>query len=175
MKKVLTISLLVLVMLTFATTLTKAATTEADVQAKALEILSKVDTGTDYTATVERIFNEYDFSEEQLSNVMSKANEIESIIEANGSDPRTYSSSVKNTLISLAQAVAEDLGMKLTIDTKNNVATLTKDGVTIVALNLETGKIKQTGSDNLVFAVLAGVAVIAVVATVVVKKVKANA
>ena len=66
MKKVLIISLLLVLMLTFSTTLVRAATTEADLQRKALEILSKVKTETDYTATVERVFRQYDFTEEQL-------------------------------------------------------------------------------------------------------------
>ena len=175
MKKVLTISLLLVLMLTFATTLVKAATTKADLQAKALEILSKVKTETDYTATVERVFKEYDFTEEQLSSAMQEANSIEAVVEANGSDPKAYTSSVKNSLVSMAQSAAQDLGMQLVVDSKNNVATLTKDGKTVAAVDTESGKIKQTGSDNLLFVVLSGVAVIAVAATVVVKKVTANA
>ncbi len=175
MKKVLTISLLLLLILTLTTTLVKAATTEAELQRKALELLSKVKTETDYTAAVERFFNEYDFTEEQLSSATAKVEEAEAIIEANGEDPRTYSGDVKDTLVGMAQEAATDLGMKLSVDYNNKVATLTKNGKTVVAVDTETGKIKQTGSDNLLFVVLSGVAVIAVAATVVVKKVTANA
>ncbi len=175
MKKVLIISLLLVLMLTFSTTLVRAATTEADLQRKALEILSKVKTETDYTATVERVFRQYDFTEEQLSSAMSEANKIEAVVETNGSDPKAYSSSVKNSLVSIAQTAAQDLGMQLTVDSKNHVATLTKEGSTVAAVDTETGKIKQTGSDNLMFVVLAGVVVIATITTVVVKKVTADA
>ena len=176
MKKVLTISLLLVLVLTCATTVVRAATTtEADLQKKVLEILSKVKTEVDYTATVERVFKEYDFTEEQLGNAMEKLDEIEATVVTYGEDPKAYKEGVREYLVELAQATASDLGMKLTVDSKNNVATLTRNGSVVVALDTETGKIKQTGSDNLVFVVLAGVAVIAVVTTAVVKKARANA
>lgn len=174
MKKVLTIFFLLIVMLTLVTTVSTAAT-EADLQAKALEILSKVKTEVDYTAAVERFFREYNFTEEQLSSAMQEAENIEGIVIANGENPMNYPASVKENLVSVAQTAANDLGMKLIVDTKNHVATLTKEGTTVVAVDTETGKIKQTGSDNLLFVVLSGVAIIAVATTAVVKKVTADA
>lgn len=175
MKKVLTVSLLVVLVLTLATTLVKAATTQADLEKKVLEVLDKVAGGDQYKATVERVFNEYTFTEKQVNDAMVKVEEAGIFMAANGYDPLEYDAGQKEALLGIAQDGAAAVGMKVTVNTSDKTVVLTKGSKTIVAASTETGKLVQTGSDNLVFVVLAGVAIIAVVATVVVRRARANA
>lgn len=178
MKRVLTASLLVVLVLILASTVVKA-TTQSELEA----YLTKAHTiaGEEVSLTeadkvkVERYFAENTLTDAQATAIKGKVDEAIAIMDKAGvADPTKLSSSDKTKLLNVAETAAQEAGLTLTVNSKDNTVELYQDGKLIESVSFEE-KLVQTGSNNLVFVVLAGVAIIAVVATVVVKKVKANA
>ena len=178
MKKLLTISILVIMILAVATTLV-SATTQSELEA----YLTKTHTiaGKEVTLTaeqkvkVERYFSENTLTDEQATAIKAKVDEGIALMEEAGvSDPSQLSGSDKTALLNVAKEAAAEAGLTLTLNSNDNTIEIYKDGKLIESASTETGKFVQTGSNNLVFVALAVVAIIAVVATVVIKRARVN-
>ncbi len=83
----------------------------------------------------------------------------------------------KKALLPYAESAAALFDLEIKIDGKDKTVTVVdKDGNEVASRSYDAeGKLVQTGSDNLVFVALSGLAIIAIAGTVVVKKVRANA
>ena len=148
MKKLISIAILFVMIVALSATMVSAATT-----ATLADDLSEI--GGKYgvsKAVIERMIKELGVADDDVDDVLDLATE-------------------RNQLVGLASQLEEITGAKLTF--KNGEVSVTnKAGKSVGTFTMEDGKLVQTGSSNLVFVVLAGVAIIAVAGTVVAKKVR---
>ena len=179
MKKLATITLLVVMLVAFL-----AGTVNAATESELLEYLSKDFTVGGETVSIsesdkvkiERYLNENEVTEEQADYVISKVDEAVAILQSAGeTDLTKLSREDKDSLISIANDAADELGLSLSYDASSKTLSVYKDGKLVESTNITSNnELVQTGSTNYVLYAIIAVAVIAI-ATVVVKKVRANA
>ena len=100
---------------------------------------------------------------------MEKIEASKAIMDKAGvSDLNKLSKADKNAIIGNAEEAAYKVG--LTVDTANKTV---KDATGAVVFTIPQSKLVQTGANNMPYAILAGVAIIAVAGTVIYKKARA--
>ncbi len=176
MKKTLIVSLLMVVVLMLVGTGVKAANYRDDLVEKILAEAKKANIELSETE-VKNTLPE-NVSEEEYNAVVEDIDAIKA--EYKGTDYKSMDKDAKDALVKEVQATAKKVNVTVVVDTTtNNITVKNPDGkATITRTVKEDGtitKVQQTGSDNLVYVVLAGVAIIAIAGTVVVKKARANA
>lgn len=174
MKKALTVSLLVVLVLMLACTGVKANAKRDDLKEKILAEAKKAGI-TVGESEVEAALPE-DVTDAEYDQVVGQIELMKKT--ADGKEMKDLTKEAKQTLLSQARVAAGTFGLKINVNSEDGKITVAdKNGKVIASRNYdETGiKLVQTGSDNLVFVVLAGVAIIAIAGTVAVKKVRANA
>ena len=172
MKKVLTVLVLVAVLLVVAGTTVKA-TTEAELVTY-LTTSHKI-AGKNASLTsleikqVKDFFADHDITDEQAAYIKEKVDACIKILDdANTIDVTKLSKSQKQALMGNAEEAAYKIG--LTVDTTTGIV---RDVDGTVVFVLPEGKLVQTGANYIPYAILAGVAIIAVAGTVIYKKARA--
>lgn len=125
---------------------------------------------------VERYLNENEVTEEQADNIIAKVDEVIAIMnEAGESDITKLSREDKDKIISIANGVADELGLTLSYDASSKTLSVYKNGKLVEASSLTSGdKLVQTGATHYEYIAIPAVALIAI-AIVVAKRAKANA
>ncbi len=176
MKKIAKLSMLVLIVLLVAATAVSAAT-KADLKANVEALVKKLNLERSYTKEINQFFDsdKVDFNDDVVAKLEQTLNKVDTELAKYDYDTSKVSKEVKEDLLETVQAAASDVGLKVTVDYSNkNLLVTTEAGEEVVTVSYNTN-LAQTGNNNLVFAGLAVVAVIAVAATVVVNKARANA
>lgn len=181
MKKVFKIVLAFLLVLIICTTVAKATSTDDLVAyaSKTFTIAGKqVKLSNSDILKVKRYFSENPVSESDANKIMSKADQIISIMNSAGvSDLTKLSKAKKDEIIKIAQEAAAITGATLTYDSKNKTIEMYKNGKKIESISIQNNnKFVQTGNDNTLYVVLGSIGVIAIiaVATKIYRKKKAN-
>lgn len=179
MRKVLTVALLIVLVLTLASTIVKA-TTQSELEAyltKTHTIAGKEVSLTDADKVkVERYLSENTLTEEQVAAIKAKVDEGIAIMEKAGvSDYTKLKKEDKTTLLNIAKEAATIAGLTLTINSKDGTIEIYKGTTLIEATSFQRNKLVQTGENNFVWIGLAGIAIIAIATTIIVKKVRTNA
>ena len=124
---------------------------------------------------IERYFDNNEITDEQagkIKDIMDKA--ISFMTANNASNPSQLSKANKQKLLAYAQEAASVLGLTVSYDSSTQRLNIFKDGKQIESLRW--GKtLNQTGSTNYIYAVVAGVVLIAGITLVVSRKKLANA
>ncbi len=172
MKKVLTISVLVALVLMLACTVVKA-TTESELEEFILGTHKVAGKEVTLTSSEKKQVKDYfaanELTDAQATTIKTKIDECISIMNKAGvTDVKKLSTSDKQTLLVKAQEAATVVGLKVDMSTG-----LVTDANGEPVFKLPDGKLVQTGSSNIVYIILAGVAIIAIAGTVVYKKVRA--
>lgn len=174
MKRIAKLSMLVLVVLLIAATAVSAAT-KADLKGEVVELVNKLNLKRSYTAEIDKVFDAVgELDEDQVNRIQEYLDSVDTKLAAVEYDTSKLNKADKDALLEDAQAAAELAGLEVVPNYTNKTLDVYKDGKLVVPVSYNTN-LAQTGSNNLVFAGLAVVAVIAVAATVVVNKAKANA
>lgn len=168
MKKLLTVLTLCVMLLMVVAPFVNAATTETladDLYAK----LSAYGMTESDKVKVERYLADNPVTEEQANSILAKADEAIAVMDAEGTkDVRELSAEAKNQIKTIAQEAASMIGLTLVFN--SGTVEVYKDGVLIETVTLgDSGKLAYTGNSNVAL-VVTSVAVIALVATVVLKK-----
>ncbi len=174
MKKIAKLSMLVLIVLLVAATVVSAAT-KADLKANVEALVKKLNLERSYTAEIDKVFEAAgELDETKVADIQEYLDAVDAKLAEVNYDTSKLDKADKDELLKDAQAAAEIAGLEVVPDYTNKALDVYKDGKLVVPVSYNTN-LAQTGSNNLVFAGLAVVAVIAVAATVVVNKAKANA
>lgn len=176
MKKTLIVSLLMVVVLMLIGTGVKAANYRDDLVEAIIKEAAKA--GIELGETEVKNTLPENVSEQDYNDILDDIEDIKT--EYKGTDYKSMSKETKDALLKDVQNSAARVKVTVSVDTTtNNITVKNPDGkATITRTVKEDGtitKVQQTGSDNLVYVVLAGVAIIAIAGTVVVKKARANA
>lgn len=179
MKKLLTATLLVVLMLTIATS--AMAATESELLAyvsKSFTIAGEtVQISSSDKVKVERYLNENEVTAEQADKVIAKVDEAVALMNKAGvSDVTKLSKADKEKLMNIANEAASVLGLTLSYDASTGVVSVYKDGKNIESTSFESRTtLAQTGSMDYAYVVVPAVAIIAIAMVVVAKRAKANA
>lgn len=177
MKKVLIMTIVMVVALVMSTTAVNAATS-----ADLLAYLTKNHTVSGQSVglteankvKVERYLTDNPVTDEQATQIMAKGQELIALMESAGvSDPAKLSKADKTKFMSISQEAAEIAGLTLKFN-KNSVEVY-KDGVLIDTGSLGNETLKYTGNNVNVALVISLVAVLALAIGLVAKKRMANA
>lgn len=169
MKKLISIAILFVMIVALSATMVNAATSET-LPDELYAIGSAYGMTQNDKIKMEQYLRDYPLSEEKCNEILELAKEAEQImVENNTTDVKTLSKDLKARLRELATEAATIAGV--TLDFKTNRIDVYKDGEHIYTVKDQTNLV-QTGSSNLVYVVLAGIAIIAIAGTVVVKKVR---
>lgn len=172
MKKLAKLSVIALIVLMVLTTVVCAAT-EDDLKKEVVDLVSKLNLERTYTSEIDTIFDAVDLTEEQVNEIQSYFDDIDKILAEYDYNVEKLTKEVKNQIFDLAQSAANIAGLNLFVNYDAKTVEVVKDGKVIVAVSYDVNLV-QTGSNNLVIAGLAVVAIVALAATAVVKKAKTN-
>lgn len=173
MKKMLSISLLVVLALVLVSTVVSAATTKADLEAyltSGHKIAGKtVSLTANEIKQVKDYFAANEITDAQAAAIKANVDKAIAVMEKAGvSEYTKLTAAQKEETLTYVKAAAAEVG--LTINTANNTAV---DANGDVVFKAEAKALVQTGSSNVVYVVLAGLAIIAVAGTVAVRKANA--
>ena len=176
MKKLLTISILVALVLILACTMVKA-TTESELEAYSKQthtIAGKtVKLEADKVVKVERYLSTHDVTDEQATAVKAKIDEAKALLNKAGvADYTKMSRANKQELLKIGQEAAKALGLTMTYNASERRVEIYEGTKMLDSQPISEDILVQTGSNNIVYVVLATVAIIAVagVAVISVKK-----
>lgn len=179
MKKVLTISILVALVLMLACTVVKA-TTESELEAYIKQthtIAGKtVKLEADKVVVVERYLSTHDLTDEQATVVKAKIDEGKALLNKAGvADYTKLSRADKQQLLKIGQEAAKALGLTMTYNASEKRVEVFEGTKMLDSQPISKDILVQTGSNNIVYVVLAAVAIIAVAGVAVVSAKKARA
>lgn len=173
MKKVLSISLLVAMLLMAFAGIVNATTTST----LADELYAK---GAKYGMTsadkvrIERYLAEYPVTEAEANSIMAKADEAIAVMEAAGvTNYAKLTTAQKNEVKAIATAAAKIVDVTLVFKTSS--VQIYKNGKLIETVTENNGKLAYTGNNMNVVLVVSSIAIIALAITVVAKRTYANA
>ena len=179
MKKLATVTLLIVMLVAFL-----AGTVNAATESELLDYLSKeftiggetISISASDKVKIERYLNENEVTAEQADSIIAKVDEAIAVLEAAGeTDLTKLSQEDKSKLVDIANSAASVLGLSVSYDASSKTISVYKDGELIESTSISAGdELVQTGSTNYVYVAILAVVVIAI-AAVVVKKVRANA
>ena len=173
MKKLMSISLLIMVMLLLIAT-TVNATTNSELPQKLYSMGSKYGMTSADKVKIERYLADYPVTEEQANKIVAKAEEAVKVMEDAGV---TNVSKLNSKQLDKIKSIANEAAtiVDVTLKFKKNSVEIYKDGKLIEEVTSNTGKLAYTGNNvNAVLAV-SSVTVIALATVFVVKKKFANA
>ena len=179
MKRLATVTLLIVMVVAFL-----AGTVNAATESELLEYLSQEFTVGGETVSIseadkvkiERYLNENEVTAEQADAVIAKVDEAVAVLEAAGeTDITKLSQEDKNKLMGIANDAASTLGLSLSYDASTKTLSVYKDGQLIESTSITSSEeLVQTGMTNYVYIAILAVVVIAI-AAVVIKRARANA
>ena len=177
MKKILTITILMVLVLTLGATMVKA-TTQSELEEYLLSTFTVAGKTVSLTEAnknrVQRYLSQNTITDEQATAIKAKVEEAIAFMNSKGVYEVTdLSTADKKEILSIAQEGLAIIGLTATYNTSDGSIEIYKNGTLIEAVGKDPAKLVQTGTTNYVY-ILAGVAIIAVAATVVIKKVKTN-
>ena len=173
MKKLLTISILA-VMLILATVTGVNATTNNNLADTLYEMGSTYGMRESDKVKIERYLADYPVTEDEANAIVAKAKEAVAILEAAGvTNYKDLSKADKDQIKQIANEAASIIGVTLVF--KTGGVDIYKDGKLIESVSYDnSGKLAYTGNNNTVL-VVSSIAVIALIAAVVARKKLANA
>ena len=189
MKKLLTISILVVLVLTLACTAVKA-TTEAELEAYAKQTHTiageTVKLEASKVVILERYLSTHDVTDAQATTVKAKIDEAKALLNKAGVANYTKMSKAdKQELLKIAQEAAQTLGLTLTYNSSERRVEVFEGTkkiyeeispkIMIDSQPISEDILVQTGSNNIVYVVLATVAIIAVAGVAIISVKKARA
>ena len=171
MKKLISITILFVMLVALATTMVSAVTT-ATLADELYAIGGKYGVS---KAIIERTIKEVGVADDATAEtILAKAKEAAAIMEAAGvTDPTELEDAQKNQLASIANEVATLVGADVSF--KDGKIYLSKDGKLLSSLTFENGKLVYTGNDISTVLVVSSVAVLALATVFVARKKIANA
>lgn len=173
MKKVLSIISLFIIIGLMATTIVNAAT-NSSLAGDLYALGAKYGMTTADKVKIERYVSDNSVTNEQAEQVMAKAQEAVKIMEEAGTtNINKLSTEQKKKLKSIANEAASILGLTLTF--KSGTVEIYKDGKLIEAISLENGKLAYTGNTVNIILVVSLVAVVALAASIIIRKKFSNA
>jgi len=111
---------------------------------------------------VERYLADNEVSAENCDKIIEKVDEIVAIMNKAGvSDPLKLSKEKRQEVLSIAKEAATLAGASLTYDNTNKVVSIYKDGKLIDTASVNNYKLAQTGTNNTIYFVIAGMALVA--------------
>ena len=172
MKKILAISILAMVVLMLVCTVVKA-TTQSELEEYLLGSVTingkEVSLTSAEKKQVKDFLASHTLTDAQATTIKTKVDECINVMKNAGvTQVQNLKTADKQKLLSIAQEAASTVGLK--VDMTTGVVT---DEAGNVVFALTQGKLVQTGSSNIAYVVIAGLAIIAVVGTVAYKKVRA--
>lgn len=173
MKKLLTISILAVMLVLLAVTGVNA-TTNDNLAETLYNMGSKYGMTTSDRVKIERYLADYPVTEDEANAIVAKAEEAVAVMEAAGvTDYKELTADQKNQLKSIANEAADIIGVTLVFRT--GAVDVYKDGTLIETATLSnSGKLAYTGNNNIVL-VVSAIAAIALVSVAVARKKLANA
>ena len=173
MKKLLTISILAVMLVLMAVTGVNA-TTNDNLAETLYNMGSKYGMTTSDRVKIERYLADYPVTEDEANAIVAKAEEAVAVMEAAGvTDYKELTADQKNQLKSIANEAASIIGVTLVFRT--GAVDVYKDGTLIETATLSnSGKLAYTGNNNIVL-VVSAIAAIALVSVAVARKKLANA
>lgn len=173
MKKLLTISILAVMLVLLAVTGVNA-TTNDNLAETLYNMGSKYGMTTSDRVKIERYLADYPVTEDKANAIVAKAEEAVAVMEAAGvTDYKELTTEQKNELKSIANEAASIIGVTLVFRT--GAVDVYKDGTLIETATLSnSGKLAYTGNNNIVL-VVSAIAAIALVSVAVARKKLANA
>ena len=173
MKKILVMmSIIIAVMLIGAMNVNAA--TNAELVNKVYSIGSKYGLTSADKVKIERYLADNPVTEAEADTLISKAEEIDSIMESAGvTDPTKLTQADKDRIQSIANEAAAILDVSLVV--KNGTVEVYKDGKLIESASVNNGKLTYTGSSNYVILGSLAVAIVALVIVCVMRKRKVHA
>ncbi len=173
MKKLLTISILAVMLVLLAVTGVNA-TTNDNLAETLYNMGSKYGMTTSDRVKIERYLADYPVTEDEANAIVAKAEEAVAVMEAAGvTDYKELTTEQKNELKSIANEAASIIGVTLVFRT--GAVDVYKDGTLIETATLSnSGKLAYTGNNNIVL-VVSAIAAIALVSVAVARKKLANA
>lgn len=173
MKKLLTISILAVMLVLMAVTGVNA-TTNDNLAETLYNMGAKYGMTTSDRVKIERYLADYPVTEDEANAIVAKAKEAVAVMEAAGvTDYKELTTDQKNQLKSIANEAASIIGVTLVFRT--GAVDVYKDGTLIETATLNnSGKLAYTGNNNIVL-VVSSIAAIALVSVAVARKKLANA
>lgn len=172
MKKLLTISILA-VMLILATVTGVNAATNSNLASTLYNMGAKYGMTSADRVRIQRYLNDYPVTDAEANAIVAKAQEAINVMEAEGvTNYKDLSAEKKEQVKSIANSAASIAGATLVFGTSS--VDVYKDGKLIENVSYNSGKLAYTGSNNTVLAV-SSIAVMALVAAVIARKKLANA
>lgn len=180
MKKFLSITLMMVLVLLCTMSVVNAATTDKLVEyaSKTFKVAGdEVKVPEKHLVTLKRYLKEYPVSEEDANKIIEEAEKaIDLMNEAKTSDVTKLTRAQKDELTGIAQRMASLAKVTLSYDATTKDLTILKDGKPYGdPINLKNDEFVQTGNNYMVYIVIATVAVIAVATVAAYRKTKANA
>lgn len=173
MKKVLMIISIIIAVMLIGTINVKAAS-NTELINKVYNIGSKYGLTSADKVKIERYLADNPVTEEEADSLISKAEEIDTIMkEAGVTDPKKLSQADKDRIQSIANEAASILKVSLVI--KNGNVEVYKDGKLIENESINNGKLAYTGNNSYVIFGIFAVAIVALVIVCIMKKRKTNA
>ena len=127
---------------------------------------------------VERYFSKYPVDEQTADKIITKINEVVSLMNNEGiSNPYKLKKEKKKELLNIAQDVAILTGATLTYNTKDKSVTVYRDGKLqdVIYLGSESSTFRATGNNNMLFIISSLTVVIALATVISYRKIRANA
>ena len=122
---------------------------------------------------VQRYLSENKITDEQASQIKAKVEELIAYMNKAGlSDVSKLNPEQKKEALSIANEALAVIGLNATYNSNDKTVEIYKEGKKIEGVQTETGKLVQTGSNNIVWITVVCVAVVALVAVVIIKKVR---
>lgn len=173
MKKFLTVSLLVVMLIMAAATVVNAATS-AELADKLFAKGEKYGMTSADKVKIERYLAEYPVTDAQADAILAKADEAVAVMEKAGvTNYDKLTTAQKDELKAIAKSAAELVDVKLVF--KKGSVEIYKDGKLVETVTENNGKLAYTGNSVNVVLVVSVIAIIALAITVVAKRTFANA
>ena len=111
---------------------------------------------------IERYLSEYEVSSSNCDTIIAKIDEVIKIMnKENVSDPTKLSKAKRQEVLTILQEAATSAGASLTYDNTNKVVSIYKDGKLIDTASVNNYKLAQKGTNNTIYFVIAGMALVA--------------
>lgn len=179
MRKILVSIFVLVLVLTCFMTVANAATKDELIAAvsKTYTVAGKkVSLSNSDLVKVKRYVSENEISSENADAIIAKIDEAVNLMDKEGtSDPTKLSKSKKEELLNIAKEAASLAGASLTYDANNKSISIYKDGKLYDSVSLTSNyKFTQSGSNHMIYIIIATVAVIAIAGVVGYRKTRAN-
>jgi len=179
MKKFLTITLILIMVLLSSVATVNAATKDDLIAAVSKTYIiagKKIGLSNSDLVKVKRYISENEISSENGDKIITKINEAVSLMNKEGvSAPTKLSKAKKEELLNIAKEAVSLAGASLTYDANNKAISIYKDGKLYDSIALTSNyKFTQSGSNHMIYIIIGTVAVIAIAGVVGYRKTRAN-